>query len=467
MLSINKIIFKQLTLFFLFSFSALVYSDVPSLNFVKIDSADFSEPRTLYQDHQGFFWIGTDSGLYRYDGYEYLHFQHQANIPNSLPHDTVTSILEDKQQHLWVATFNGLALFEPKSLSFRTYFPLDLQEGAQQNRQIRKIASDSQNGLWLATRRGLQHFDLNTKKFRIYRHNPAEPNSLARDNIDTLVSDSQGGLWTATWPGGIDYLPAGSSSFEHYQINTADNPELNKNVRALLIDSKNNLWLGTEAGIFHQPLDQPWMQNQKQALSVLDNSQSFRVHQFIEDNANIIWAATSIGLLRWDSAQQKFTLYHSHKPTKNSTLGNHIYTLLVDHSEAFWVATNNGLSRADTSFTGFDQFSIDSLSGIEKPANNTLLTMVMNKEDQLWLSSVSELLLINPKSRETIKSLPWQYLRDKGIVDSRIYSIYQPNSQLVWFGTRSGLVRFNLEHEQATLIPLGDTASNFVNNNHT
>jgi ligand-binding sensor domain-containing protein len=93
--------------------------------------------------------------------------------------------------------------------------------------------------------------------------------------------------------------------------------------------------------------------------------------------------------------------------------------------------------------------------------------MVMNKEDQLWLSSVSELLLINPKSRETIKSLPWQYLRDKGIVDSRIYSIYQPNSQLVWFGTRSGLVRFNLEHEQATLIPLGDTASNFVNNNHT
>ena len=463
MLSINKITFKQLTLFFLFSFSALVYSNVPSLNFVKIDSADVSEPRTLYQDHQGFIWIGTDSGLYRYDGYEYLHFQHQANIPNSLPHDTVTSILEDKQQHLWVATFNGLALFEQKSLSFRTYFPLDLQEGAQQNRQIRKIASDSQNGLWLATRRGLQHFDLNTKKFRIYRHNPAEPNSLARDNIDTLVSDAHGGLWAATWPGGIDYLPAGSSSFEHYQINTADNPELNKNVRALLIDSKNNLWLGTEAGIFRQPLDQPWMQNQKQALPVLDNSQNFRVHQFIEDNANIIWAATSIGLLRWDSAQQKFTLYHSHKPTKNSTLGNHIYTLLVDHSEAFWVATNNGLSRADTSFTGFDQFSIDSLNGIETPANNTLLTMVMNKEDQLWLSSVSELLLINPKSRETIKSLPWQYLRDKGIVDSRIYSIYQPNSQLVWFGTRSGLVRFDLEHEQATLIPLGDTASNFVN----
>jgi len=163
----------------------LVYSVAPPLNFVTLEHADFSEPRVMFQDHQGFIWLGTDSGLYRYDGYEYHHFQHHPNEASSLPHDTVTGTVEDKQHRLWIATFNGLALFEPKSLSFKTYFPLQDQDKTQLSRQIRKVAADGQEGLWLATRQGLQHFDLNTKEFRIYRHDPADISSLARDNIDT------------------------------------------------------------------------------------------------------------------------------------------------------------------------------------------------------------------------------------------------------------------------------------------
>ncbi|MCF7971956.1 MAG: response regulator [Methylococcaceae bacterium] len=457
----NKIIFKQLTLFFLILFSPLVYSVAPPLNFVNVKNIDFSEPRTIIQDHQGFIWIATDSGLYRYDGYDYYHFQHQSDIANSLPHDMVTDAVEDKQQRLWVATFNGLALFEPKSLSFKNYFPLESQNGTQQDQQIRKIASDGKDGLWLATRQGLQHFDINTKTFRIYRHDPTDPNSLARNNVDTLALDSQNGLWLATWPEGIDYLPAGSSKFEHHHINTTNNSALSQNVRALFIDSRNRLWLGTEAGVFRQQLSQPW--EQKQALPAIDNTQNFRVHQFIEDSAGIIWAATSIGLLRWDNTQEKFSIHQDLDTIEKSALNNHIYALLIDHSESFWLGTNHGLSRADLSLSGFKQLSIDYLNGNNKQVNNELLTIMMNKENQLWLSSLSELFLINPESREIIKSFSWQFFQDKGIVDNRVYSLYQPNNHLVWIGTRSGLVRLNLEQEYPALIPLGDAASNFVN----
>jgi len=439
----------------------LVYGVAPSLNFVNVGHSDFSEPRTLFQDHQGFIWLSTDSGLYRYDGYEYHHFQHHPNEANSLPHDTVTGTVEDKQHRLWIATFNGLALFEPKSFSFKTYAPLQDKDTSQLSRQIRKITSDGQNGLWLATRQGLQHFDINTKEFRIYRHDSTDNNSLARDNIDTLVAESQGGLWLATWPEGIDYLPAGSSKFEHSHINTANNSALTKNVRALFIDSKNRLWLGTEAGVFRQQIGQPW--EQEQPLPVIGIIENFRVHEFTEDSAGIIWAATSVGLLRWNDAQQQFDIYQHHGKAESSIPANHIYTLFIDRSESFWLVTNNGLSRADFSLTGFEQLSINSLSGNDEPTRSELLTMVMNKEDHLWLSSLSKLFLINPKSREIIKSFSWQHLRDMGILDNRIYSIYQPNNHVVWLGTRSGLVRFDLEQEHASLIPLGDAASNFVN----
>jgi len=438
----------------------LVYSVAPSLNFVNLKIPNFSGPRLLFQDHQGFIWVGTDSGLYRYDGYDYLHFQHQPSIANSLPNDTVTSIIEDKQHRLWVATFNGLALFEPESFSFKTYFPLQGKDTSQLSRQIRKITSDGQNGLWLATRQGLQHFDINTKEFHIYRHDSTDDNSLARDNIDTLVQDSQGGLWLATWPGGIDYLPAGSSKFEHFQVNTLNNSALTKNVRALLADSKNHLWLGTEAGIFRQQINQPW--EQKQPLPVTGITENFRVHEFIEGNAGIIWAATSIGLLRWDNIQQQFNIYQHYNDADNSIAGNHIYTLLIDRSESFWLGTNNGLSRVDLSLTGFEQWPIDSSNDNDIPAQN-LLTMSMNQEGHLWISTVSHLFLVNPKSRETIKSFSWQDFQAKGVLDNRIYSIYQPSKHLVWFGSRSGLIRLDLEQENATLISLGDAASNFVN----
>jgi len=232
-------------------------------------------------------------------------------------------------------------------------------------------------------------------------------------------------------------------------------------VRALFIDSKNRLWLGTEAGVFRQQIGQPW--EQEQPLPVIDIIENFRVHEFTEDSAGIIWAATSVGLLRWNDAQQQFDIYQHHGAAKTSISANHIYTLLIDRSESFCLVTNNGLSRADFSLTGFEQLSINSLSGNDEPTRSELLTMVMNKEDHLWLSSPSKLFLINPKSREIIKSFSWQYLRNIGILDNRIYSIYQPNKHVVWLGTRSGLVRFDLEQEHAVLIPLGDAANNFIN----
>jgi len=221
------------------------------------------------------------------------------------------------------------------------------------------------------------------------------------------------------------------------------------------------LWLGTEAGVFRQQLDQPW--EQKKAFPVIDISDNFRVHEFIEDSAGIIWAATSVGLLCWNDAQQQFDIYQYHDKAENSISVNHIYTLFIDRSESFWLVTNNVLSRADVSLTGFEQFSINSLSGDNTTVPSDIVTMMMNKEDNLWLNSLSQLFLINPKSREIVKSFSWQYLKNLGISDNRIYSIYQPNKHLVWFGTRSGLVRFDFEQEHAVLIPLGDAASNFVN----
>ena len=71
--------------------------------------------RVLSEDHSGALWIGTlHGGLDRLepDTGRVTAFRHDPANPHSLSHDRVTAILEDDAQRLWVATVDGLNLFD-------------------------------------------------------------------------------------------------------------------------------------------------------------------------------------------------------------------------------------------------------------------------------------------------------------------------------------------------------------------
>lgn len=431
----------------------------PPLHFTKLDIDSLSSPMTMIQDHQGFIWMGTYSGLYRYDGYQYRQFKYLPNTPGSFPHDSVTSLLEDQQHRLWVATRNGLMLFESETNTFKTYFPTADQGDPQQNPQIRKIVSDGKNGLWLATRQGLQSFDPGTGKFRVYQHDSTRPDSLASDNVDTLVRDQQGGLWLATWPEGIEYLPAGSSQFQHYQIN-APNP-LSKSIRALFVDSRQRLWMGTEAGIFLKQPGHDWSQNKQ--LPIPGIPKDFRVHDFIEDSSGTVWVATVGGLLHWDEARQQFDRYQHQQEDPNSLIGNHVLSLLLDRSGSFLISTKNGISRVDLSIDGFEQLVPRTLQGKDDYTDNTVSAIASAGAGQLWLGGRSTLLLVDPKKRQIIKSLTAKHNQKDEFPNDLIYSLYQQPKGPLWIGTRNGLFRYDSRQERFQSVSLGDIACNFVN----
>ena len=83
-----------------------------------------STVRCILTDEQGFVWIGTRSGLGRYDGHELKKYIHQANNPDSsLPHNIINQITEDKQNNIWVLTDKGLACYQRQSDNF--FIPTD------------------------------------------------------------------------------------------------------------------------------------------------------------------------------------------------------------------------------------------------------------------------------------------------------------------------------------------------------
>ena len=61
------------------------------------------------QDSQGYIWIATESGLNRFDGYNFKIFEHIHSDPHSLHENLIYTLLEEPGIGLWIGTQNGLS----------------------------------------------------------------------------------------------------------------------------------------------------------------------------------------------------------------------------------------------------------------------------------------------------------------------------------------------------------------------
>lgn len=72
----------------------------------------------IFQDHYGFVWIATENGLVRYDGARFVTYTNSPSDRHSLAHDFVTSLVEDRDGHLYVSTYAGVQVFDYATNSF-------------------------------------------------------------------------------------------------------------------------------------------------------------------------------------------------------------------------------------------------------------------------------------------------------------------------------------------------------------
>ncbi len=93
------------------------------------------------QDAQGFLWVGTEDGAYRYDGERFQHF----GVADGLPSNWVIRI-EVAAGKLWVGTFRGLARWDGARFRSAPDVPAS---------QVNSLAVAPSGQLWVATANGL------------------------------------------------------------------------------------------------------------------------------------------------------------------------------------------------------------------------------------------------------------------------------------------------------------------------
>src|SRR3989449_6179808 len=153
----------------------------------------------LAQSADGVLWIGTQSGLYRFDGVRFEEFEPPAG--QSLPSRFITGLSAGPAGSMWIGYVrNGASIIWAPSL-----VKFGQNEGLPAG-SITAFARDSGGAIWAATTTGLARFD--GSRWRTLGAESGYPGGMTTD----LLVDRRGTLWAAT-SAGVFVLPRGAQRF--------------------------------------------------------------------------------------------------------------------------------------------------------------------------------------------------------------------------------------------------------------
>ena len=98
-----------------------VFSQTELYNFYKLDTYNglsHNQVITMLKDQDGFLWVGTLSGLNRYDGYSCRIFRKNYNDSSSLLDNSILALYELPEGKMWVSTQAGPCIYNSYTEKF-------------------------------------------------------------------------------------------------------------------------------------------------------------------------------------------------------------------------------------------------------------------------------------------------------------------------------------------------------------
>lgn len=169
----------------------------------------------LEQDEQGFIWIGTRNGLVRYDGTQFLSFQHDIHNTSSVASSIVTWLRKDQSGNIWIEYETGeIDVINPATQKIQHV--LSNQSKKPLPAFIRRgWIFDSKGFFWsIKMNDGLTVFDTAKKQFQQLSSKNA---SLPGDTCNGLLETRNGEILVVS-PGAISLYNRQKNSFTNFSI---------------------------------------------------------------------------------------------------------------------------------------------------------------------------------------------------------------------------------------------------------
>ncbi|HEY9170027.1 MAG TPA: two-component regulator propeller domain-containing protein [Lutibacter sp.] len=358
---------------------------------------------SIIQDNDGFIWLGTQDGLYRYDGNNFISYRYNPLKKESLPANWVRDIAQDTDGTFWIGTQGvGLVKFNAQKEIFQKYRLDSKNETTFKGLSVYSLFITSVGVIWVETDNGL------------YRK--------AKNDIDFVkLSNVFLGAKVSETKDGKEIVVFNKTLYEYDKSKNKLNPLLeNTPIERLSISSKNNLIFRSEGKLY--------------SYNFKNNPIPIKTPNHIKYMSNI---HNDICVLVAENKLYKFDINSGHiveLRVNNPDLNiSEINVLFLDAQGVLWIAGNNGLLKENIAGKIFKE---------NIPLN---ARRIIVDDHTIYLAGANGLHIYSLASKT-----------HKTILDKKnITSIYKSADGL-WAGDTFGIVYFIDNKFKITSFPLVD-----------
>jgi len=300
---------------------------------------------SIAQTHDGYLWLGTESGLLRFDGARAVLWQPPRD--EHLPSNVVQGLLVSRDGTLWIGTGKGLATWKDGKLA---------QYPEMAGWIVGSLIEDHEGTVWAGGFGVSGHGRLCAiKDGRPRCSDPGE-------GVQSIYEDGKNTLWVSTFQGLWRWKPQGPEFFSTGKTFTS----------GLIEDSDGGLLFGRANGI------QRFVNGKTEAYPVGLLARQFGVNSFLRDRDGSLWVGTFEGLA------------HLHRGRADvfrqvdGLSGTTVHGVFEDREGTIWVATEGGLDR-------FRDFAVPTFSANQGFPAGLYGSILATRDGSLWFSTSDRL----------------------------------------------------------------------------
>ena len=418
----------------------------------------------LYQDSDGHLWIGTWTGLIKYDGYETITYLADNEASGKLKSNKVTSILEDREGNLWIGTrIGGLFKLDKETDEFTRYTHAPDNPKSLSNDNVWSLAEDRHGMLWVGTENGLNWFDPKKEEFKSY----GMSEGLSYKFITEVYEDASGRIWAAT-ENGLNLISREGDEVKIHAYQYEEDPAnaLLHNyiykMESVVEEGVEVLYLVTKRGL--KRWDGVAFTNY--VLEERNFSFSFfRALKIVPSEEPFIVVGSENGLNIFDIRTKRFTAFFGNNDERVNLSHNTVVDIFIDRTQVMWVGTKKGLNRFDTYDKNFELFETTRFD-----ETKSILTGIEGDGRHIWLTTMGGGLFRFDRSNGSFLNYNMQTTGGNDLKDF-IQKLYLDEKGTIWIGTagagvieidpddpanRDGIIRKYRQYYQSSKPKLND-----------